>query len=645
MGDRADESTEPRPPEPPAPSRVYREAAERSASTALVVMDLDGVVRSWDRGATAMFGYEPAQAVGRTVAELIVPEALRDPHNAGVARVRARGTSPRFGGTFTFPAMTAGGGAVTVRVTLAPVEVGGAVMVLAVLSLATDAATSDHAVPARDVLQVIFERAPEAITVLDAWGRQLTVNRAGADLLGYGAGGRHPGDGRPFLHPDDRSRPLLTDEGRDGPVRYRALAADGTYRWLETVVADLRDVEEVGGFVAFSRDVTADEATRRALRASEAQLAAALAAMPAAAVVEDGGRHVAHANQRFRDLLAIDDAFPPGVEVRPLLRSLAHHIVRPAAAAATLTRAHLDDEVFGFSMVEWDDGRTFELESVPVDNESGAIGRLWLLRDVTARTRAEARLRDALDRAEVERLNAEERSEQLRSIDEARLAFVAAVSHELRTPLASVVSATEHLTSGAMSSVELTTFLDVIGRNAGRLSRLVEDLLTVGRLDAGMVELLPGPVDVPALVADVVDGFRAQAAAADVELGLESGPGPVLIGDEFRLRQVVENLLTNAVKFAGSGARVQVRCGATAEAWVLDVADDGPGIPAEEAAEVFRPFFRSRAGSRSQVPGTGLGLAIVRGLVALHGGTAVLVPTDIGTCVRCTLPFQKGRNP
>lgn len=250
--------------------QVVDEARERTGALAVVVVDEAGVVRSWSDGAAKLFGYEVADAVGRDVAELIVPEGLRTRHRDGIDAMARVGPSDRMGGTYTMPAIDAEGRQFPVQMTRVACSVGARTWAAAVIT--TPGEPSVTAVPRTDALTAVFERAPEAITILDPRGRQITVNAVGAAMTGYGDAGRHPGDGRHYVHPDDRAR---NDEYFSGvlsgevdprtPLRYRVMAGGGGWIWLETVLADLTDVPEVNGFVAFSRDVTQDEARRAEL--------------------------------------------------------------------------------------------------------------------------------------------------------------------------------------------------------------------------------------------------------------------------------------------------------------------------------------------------------------------------------------------
>jgi PAS domain S-box-containing protein len=626
---------------------LLEEAVARTPTIGLVVMDGDGVVRSWNGGATALFGHEAHEAVGRAVADLIVPAELRDAHRSGLGRLRSTGRPHRLGGTFTVPARRADGSSFVVSLALLAVEVDGDEWYLGV---AADPAErpSPPVLPAGSALESIFERAPEAITVLDRDRRQRTVNAAGAKLLGYGSDGRFPGDGRSLIHPDDlvRTRDHLdaVAEGAIGgevPVRYRVLAGDGGWRWLETVTADLRDVDGIDGFIAFSRDVTADETRRAELHASEARLSAVITSLPAAAVVEDSDRMITDHNVVFLDLLGLPrERALVGEDIRPHLDVLSAETTSPAVAAARLARGTYQRTPTSLPELHLRDGRILEVEIVPIRSDVASVGRLWLFRDVSDRVRAEVQLQGALDREQEARRLAEERAEQLRRIDASRVAFVSSVSHELRTPLTSILSAAEFLADAEdVDRQLLAQYLHLIRRNAGRLGRLAEDVLVLGRLEAGLLPVMLAPVDLPALVEELVDERRLVAAARSMSIVVQTSPGPLMPGDDLRLRQVVDNLITNAVKFGDEGTDVRVECIFERGAWLLAVTDDGGGIVEDDVERVFEPFYRSETAESHAIPGSGLGLRIVRGIVSLHGGEVHVDRAHVGGArILCRFP-------
>ncbi|MFP5336563.1 MAG: ATP-binding protein [Actinomycetes bacterium] len=223
-----------------------------------------------------------------------------------------------------------------------------------------------------------------------------------------------------------------------------------------------------------------------------------------------------------------------------------------------------------------------------------------------------------------------------REASEARMRrFVGDAGHELRTPLAAVRGFAELHRQGAVRDPEdVTRTFDRIEQEAVRMGGLVDDLLTLARLDEQR-PLRSEPVDLLVLAADAVHDARALAPDRAVTLtGLDGTPAPSpapTLGDDARLRQVLANLVANAVRHTPAGTPVEVGVGVR-DGWALwQVTDHGPGVPPEEAERVFERFYRTDSSrTRGAGGGSGLGLAIVAALVRAHGGAARVVPTPGG---------------
>lgn len=512
----------------------------------------------------------------------------------------------------------------------------------------TSGSSGPSATPTGDVLRLLFERAPEIITLTDPEGRQIYVNEAAEHLLGVGPSNGHPFDGRIYVHPDDRPRLAAhrqvldqrTSADEPAPAfRFRVRAASGEWRWLEMVLADMSDVPEVGGRVAFSRDVTEAEARAQALVESDARLEALIASFRGGAFVESADGQVLLVNQGLTELggsqVTAEDLV--GRASDELLADLGRAVTEPDAlvrAAQDATREHVDLEL------ELRSGRWLDVEVIPIVAHGTSFGRLWLFHDATPRRQAELQQQWVLDRERGARRDAEVQTERLKAYDHLRNEFVARVSHELRTPLTSIASASELLLSDRSElTPEARQHLDIIRRNADRLRDMVEDLLLVGRLDAGMITLEPQAVSLPDIVQDALRHVEDAARRRDVALVVEGPRDGTIVADARRLTEVIDNLLGNAVKFTNPGTEVVVSLSRQDDVWSVTVRDHGPGIQPELRDAVFDRFVRSADADRRGTPGSGLGLAIVKGIVALHGGTVSVSDAPGGGAVfACILP-------
>jgi two-component system, OmpR family, phosphate regulon sensor histidine kinase PhoR len=232
--------------------------------------------------------------------------------------------------------------------------------------------------------------------------------------------------------------------------------------------------------------------------------------------------------------------------------------------------------------------------------------------------------------------------ERLRSLDRAKTDFISTVSHELRTPLTSIVGYVEILqdeTAGALSP-EQHAILETIDRNAARLRSLIEDVLTLSKIETGSFKTVMKPVRLAEVVSSAVEAVSPGARKAELTVISEvADPELRVDGDQEQLDRVLMNLLSNSVKFTPPGGTVTVSAYRGEEAAVIQVTDTGIGIPEKDKKDLFNRFFRASNAVRAAVPGTGLGLSIVRSIVANHGGDMDLVSDEgKGTTVTIRLP-------
>ena len=239
----------------------------------------------------------------------------------------------------------------------------------------------------------------------------------------------------------------------------------------------------------------------------------------------------------------------------------------------------------------------------------------------------------------IDRDNAE-RSEELMRL---RNDFTAAVSHELRTPLTSILGYLELIRDN--DSVERPpdedAFLAVVQRNAERLMRLVSDLLLVAEVESGMLTLQIEDVDLGGLAAECVEAAQPTADGNRIRLNLNRGLSEPLRADPIRLAQMMDNLVSNAIKFTPVDGHVTVSTTVRGGEAVFEVADSGIGVATVDQAQLFDRFFRTRAAVARATPGTGLGLTVTKAIVDAHGGSIdVTSAVGVGTTFRVRLPLS-----
>ncbi|HEY8503658.1 MAG TPA: heavy metal sensor histidine kinase [Gemmataceae bacterium] len=226
-----------------------------------------------------------------------------------------------------------------------------------------------------------------------------------------------------------------------------------------------------------------------------------------------------------------------------------------------------------------------------------------------------------------------------RSFAQARR-FTADASHELRTPLTAIRTEAEVALASPTDAEAYQQLLGSILEECGRMTRLTDQLLTLAREDAGAAAAEAVPVDLGQLAREVVETLRPLAAAKGLRVRAELGEGVTVAGDAVRLRQVLLNLLDNAIKYTPEGGTVTARVGRQGQEAVVTVADTGEGIPPEHLPHVFERFYRVDKARSREMGGTGLGLSIAKSIVTAHGGRIGLRSSPgAGTTCTVALPL------
>ena len=232
--------------------------------------------------------------------------------------------------------------------------------------------------------------------------------------------------------------------------------------------------------------------------------------------------------------------------------------------------------------------------------------------------------------------------EELRTADKAKNDFISTISHELRTPLTSIVGYLEMLEDGygGKLSENQTSMLDVIDRNSRRLLNLIEDVLTLSRIESGSFKGRAVAVEVAGLVGGAVQTFVPTARTKNLEVTVDV-PKEVgwIRGDQSQLERVLLNIISNAVKFTPEGGKINVHGYKQDERVTVSVSDTGIGIPVQEQHRLFSRFFRASSAEDHAIQGTGLGLTIVKSIVERHGGSIAVQSSDgNGTTVILEFP-------
>jgi signal transduction histidine kinase len=249
---------------------------------------------------------------------------------------------------------------------------------------------------------------------------------------------------------------------------------------------------------------------------------------------------------------------------------------------------------------------------------------------------------DVTDSVNVERALLE-RNEALEDADKIKIDFVHHVSYELRSPLTNIIGFVHLLGDPATGPLQpkQREYLDFITVSTNTLLALINNILDLATIDAGRMQLNLGAVDIRATMEGAAEGVQDRLVAAGLTLDIKTASNiGSFVGDERRVRQVLFNLLANAVSFSPGGATVTLLAERKPDAVTFSVTDQGPGIPPDVLGKVFDWFESHSLGSQHRGPG--IGLSLVRSFVELHGGTvAIASAVGQGTTVTCTFPLAE----
>jgi PAS domain S-box-containing protein len=607
-----------------------------SAFDIVSMHDAEGTIVYESPAITRALGYTPDQLVGTSAYDLLHPDDL-----TAVAEAMADGVeTPGAAAQMAFRLRHEDGSwrmfdAIGVNLLNDP-DVGAVVVTSRDVTerwLAEDAGRRSDA-----RYRALLEQSFDAVTVLGADGVVSYASRAIEQILGYTPAEFTGLDHRSLIHPDDVAATLgLVGESAQVPgstveIEYRLRHKDGSWRTVASTGKNLLDDPAVSGFLVTMRDVTEQRRAEAALAESEERFRATFENAPMGIAIAGLDGTFLRVNRAFGDIAGYSADELAG-------RSFADFVFAEELESGADDFRRLGEDgglqTTSERRVRAKDGSERWVQSdvsALLDAAGAPTGFVIQAIDWTDKKRAEADREDA--HALVRKQN-----ELLKETDSVKDELISVVSHDLRTPLTSIMGYLELVLDDAEGTLtaEQRSFLDVIDRNANRLLTLVNELLFIARAESGRLELELTEVDVVEVAGEVVEGQRLTAARAGVDLLVVAEGAAPAIADRARVSELLENLVSNAIKFTPAGGTIEVRASTEDGVAILEVADTGVGLSESDQAHLFERFFRSR--DAHKVPGIGLGLSIVKAIVTAHGGEiAVTSRLGEGTTFLIELP-------
>jgi PAS domain S-box-containing protein len=412
-------------------------------------------------------------------------------------------------------------------------------------------------------------------------------------------------------------------------VEHQVYREDGVPFWIQSVGRITRR-DEAGqalGLTGTNKDITQRKAAEDQLARGAAMTRATLESTDDGILVMNAQREVMLYNQRFCELWNIGDELT-GTGNPALVAHASSQLEDPDLFTGRVAQLYARPLEQGFDVLRFKNGRVLERYGRPMLLDGQPIGRVWSFRDVTDRYRVDAEIKQAREAAE--------------AASRAKSEFLDNVSHEIRTPLNGVMGMLR-LLQGSPLDARQREYVGIAQGSATGLLGLINDLLDISKIEAGRLELEYLPFDLFALVIELQNEYELRARDKQLRLDVQvdaSVPRRV-VGDALRLRQVLNNLLSNALKFTHEG-EVGLVVTAGRDATInLTVHDTGIGIAPEVQQRLFTRFTQADSSTTRQYGGTGLGLAIVQQLCEVMGGQVVLHSTPgQGSSFRCELPLR-----
>jgi len=497
----------------------------------------------------------------------------------------------------------------------------------------------DALIESEERFKDLFENANDLIQSIGPNGRFIYVNKSWLETLGYTE--------------KELEGLILTDILRKDQIPhcmeiFRKVCSGKSFDRVETVFIS-KDGREIylegnvnarfkdGKFIAtrgIFRDVTARKKAEDKIRKSEEKFRLIFENSAVAITFTDEKERIISWNKFTEELLGMrkDDLYLK--PVKSLYPFEEWKKIRSQNIQQKGMLHHLETKMFRKNKESIDVDISL---SVLKDHEGKITGSIGVIKDITKRKKAEDELERSKRRIELQNI-------KLKKLDQLKTDFLNITSHELRTPITPIKGYLQMLLKQKIGGIteEQKKVLSIIQRNTDRLDHLIQDLLDVSRLESGTMKFIPEQTDINMLIDETAETMQSSADSKNIKINVDLEEKiPDLTIDQDRIKQVIMNLIDNAIKFSPNSSVINI-CAKKEENNVLfEVQDFGRGIPKDEQTRIFETFFQVDSGMDRKFGGVGLGLSISRGIVLAHGGRIWVESTvGKGSTFRFTLPIE-----
>lgn len=582
----------------------------------VIATDRTGRIVEFNPAAVQTFGYTRDDAIGRSLAEMIIPPEVRAEHADGFGRFLETGEGLPIGERIVTTAVRASGAPFPVELTMTQVMGSDGPMFVGYVRDISERFAAEAALRASEErFRALVRESYDVITVVGRDGTRKYVSPSIERVLGHTPESLLDSKVQSLVHPDDAGAfqsaidMILAGANQTPALELRFRHLDGEWRDFETIGTNLLDVPGVNGIVFNSREITARKAAEAALRESEARFRTAFDHAPIGLSTISADGRFTQVNRSLCDLLGYSESELLGLTFQDITHpddldddlELARRLFSGQIDTYQLEKRYLRKD--GHPI--W-----IELTASAVREDGQPRYALAQVQDITGRRNLD------LERAT---LLASERAytKQLRDLTSMRADFSTMVAHELRSPVAALRMMTSAIGTNDLTPDAEEQMVAAIQGQIDQLDRLVSDVAAAAAAERDDFSVQLHPVSLKVLVSGAT-GFARNALG---DRPFSRGPVPDLQVwcDPERISQVLQNLLENAAKHTPPGTPVELRTVVKGDRVRIEVSDNGPGVPDAELAMIFEKFGRGRRSTDRQISGLGLGLYVSRQIVEAHG--------------------------